>query len=110
MKGPLDPNVAAALSYVGGPVSGVLVLAFSRRLVSDRERFVRFHAMQSTLTFIGVALAHLLLRTLPVVWPVVALPFLVAVCVLWAVLIVKALKGQTYALPFVGEIAAGQLR
>jgi uncharacterized membrane protein len=34
----------------------------------------------------------------------------VGVCVLWAVLIVKALKGQTYALPFVGEIAAGQLR
>ena len=111
MKRRLDPNVAAALAYVGGPLSGALVLAFSKSLVGgERESFVRFHAMQSLLTFLGVALAHLLLRSLPVVGVALALPFLVAVAVLWILLIVRALRGRVYKLPFVGEIAAQQLR
>jgi uncharacterized membrane protein len=110
MRGRLDPNVAGALAYVGGPLTGALVLLFSKSLVADREPFVRFHAMQSLLTFLGVAAAHLLLRSLPVVGRVGALPFLLAVIVLWAMLILRALRGQTYKLPFVGEIAAGQLR
>ena len=62
------------------------------------------------ITFLGVAAAHLLLRTVPVVGRVAALPFLLAVVALWAMLIFKALRGQTYKLPFVGEIAADQLR
>ena len=110
MKGPLDANVAAALAYVGGPVSGLLVLAFSRRLTADREPFVRFHALQSTLTFLGIAIIHLLLRTVPVVWPIVAIPFLIAVLLLWILLIVRALRGQVWKVPFVGEIAAAQLK
>jgi uncharacterized membrane protein len=111
MTARLEPHVAAALAYVGGPLSGALVLAFSKSLVdADKEPFVRFHAMQSLLTFLGIAVLHLLLRSLPVVGVVAALPFLVAVIVLWVVLIVRALRGHVYKLPFVGEIAASQLR
>lgn len=110
MKSRLDPNVAAALAYVGGPLSGAVVLAFSKSLVAEREGFVRFHAMQSLLTFLGIAVAHLLLRSLPVVGVVLALPFLLAVVALWLMLIVRALRGHVYKVPFIGEIAAEQLR
>ncbi len=38
----LAPNVAAALSYILGPITGVLFLVLEKE-----NRFVRFHAAQS---------------------------------------------------------------
>lgn len=105
-----DPNAAAAFAYVGGPVTGLIVLMFSKSLVREREGYVRFHAMQSTVTFLGVAVVHLILRNLPVMGGVLATLLLIATAVLWIFLILKAIKGQTYKLPFVGDIAEQQLR
>ena len=47
----LDPNVAAALAYAVGWVSGVVLLVF------EPNKFVRFHALQSTIVFGGLSLA-----------------------------------------------------
>ena len=107
--GRLDPNVAGAAAYVLGPISGVLVFLFVASLVRDREPFVRFHAVQSIVTFVLAAVVHLSLRGVPVAGSVLATLFGVGVFVLWVVLIFKALAGRIFKLPFVGEIAAGQL-
>ena len=57
-----NQNFVAALAYLGGAITGVVVLA-----VEKQNRFVRFHAMQSTVTFVLVLVAQLLLRNVPVV-------------------------------------------
>ena len=101
----LDPNVAAALSYLGGMLSGIAFL-----ILEKQNRYVRFHAMQSTITFILVLIADLLLMGLGVVGWVLTLPFIVGVVVLWVFLMFKAMNGVQYKLPYVGDWAEQHLR
>jgi uncharacterized membrane protein len=101
----LDPNVAAALSYLGGMLSGIAFL-----ILEKQNRYVRFHAMQSTITFILVLIADLLLMGLGVVGWVLALPFIIGVVVLWVFLMFKAMNGVQYKLPYVGDWAEQHLR
>ena len=54
----LDANVAAVLAYAFGAISGVVFLIIERK-----SAYVRFHAMQSTLTFLAVTV--LLLALVP---------------------------------------------
>jgi uncharacterized membrane protein len=101
----LDPNVADALSYLGGMLSGIAFL-----ILEKQNRYVRFHAMQSTITFILVLIADLLLMGLGVVGWVLALPFIIGVVVLWVFLMFKAMNGVQYKLPYVGDWAEQHLR
>jgi uncharacterized membrane protein len=57
----LDPNIAAALSYGLGWVTGVAFL-----LMEHENRFVRFHAMQSTIVFLALSVACILLQSIPI--------------------------------------------
>ena len=97
----LDANLAAALSYLVGFVTGILFL-----LVEKENRFVRFHAMQSTLAFTGIVLIQLLLKIVPVLGPLVV--FFVVIpgsAILWLVLMFKAYQGERFKVPVAGEIA-----
>ena len=49
----LDANLAGVLCYLLGFISGVAFLVLERQ-----NGFVRFHAMQSTLTFLGLFGIH----------------------------------------------------
>ena len=99
------PNVMAVLAYLGGALTGVVVL-----VVEKKDQFVRYHAMQSTVTFLLVLVANLLLRNIPVVRVMAYLPFGVAVTALWIVLMVKAFTGERYKLPYIGDFAERQLK
>ncbi len=44
----LDQNLAGALAYLLGPITGILFLVLEKE-----NRFVRFHAMQSTILGVG---------------------------------------------------------
>jgi len=101
----LSPNVAAAVSYLLGAVTGIIFL-----VIEKESRFVRFHAMQSTIVFLGVFVVHLGLLGLPVLGRALYFPFMIGVVVLWAILMIKAFNGEMYKLPYVGEIAEHQLR
>lgn len=57
-----DPKLWAALSYALGLLSGAIVLA-----VEKDDLYVRFHAMQSVLTFAAIAFLYVLLPTVPLV-------------------------------------------
>ena len=98
-----DPKLMAALSYALGLVSGLIVLA-----VEKTDPYVRFHALQSVLVFTVIALVSLLLPTVPIVgsWPLVRFLFLAGVVGLWIFLLVKAVQGEAYRLPYVGDVAA----
>jgi uncharacterized membrane protein len=109
----LSPPVAAALSYSLTFVTGVVFY-----LLAD-DRFVRFHAAQSTLVFgilvaLNVALSVLvgLVAVVPGVGGVLVRIVGVAAAltgpvglVLWVALMYLAARGNDYAVPIVGAWA-----
>ncbi len=101
----LDSNLAGAFAYLGGILTGVIFL-----VIEKEDRYVRFHAAQSVLTFGAAFLVHLALASLSLVGSILYVPFILAVLALWVFLMVKAVNGHAYKLPYVGELAAQQLR
>ena len=100
----LDPKLAAALAYLGGVLTGILFLIFEKK-----DGYVRFHAMQSTITFLAVFVFHLMLMGTPLGWMLTG-PLVLGTAVLWAFLMWKAFKGERYKLPYVGEWAEQQVK
>jgi len=96
----LPKNTAAALCYLAGWVTGLAFL-----LIEKKDEFVRFHAMQSIVTF-GVLTV---LAMVPVVGWVLSPFVMILGLILWLVLIVKAYQGEKFELPVVGEFAKKQL-
>jgi uncharacterized membrane protein len=107
----LSPEVAAALAYLAGPFSGVLVLLSERT-----SRFVRFHAWQAIVGLGGLAAlavgllacAFLALLVSPALFTWMYRLSAVAVVVwlvAWGVCLVKALTGRVWRLPLVGAYA-----
>ena len=101
----LDPNVAAALSYGLGWITGVGFL-----LTERENRFVRFHAMQSTIVFGALSLLCLLLQSLLFLGVLLAVFIVIPVsAVLWLLLMFKAYNGEHFKLPIAGDIAERQI-
>ena len=98
-----DPKRWAALAYTVGLMSGVIVLS-----VEKTDSYVRFHAWQSVLAFTAAAALSMLLPTVPVVgdWGLTRVAFRLSVVILYVFLIVKALSGERYKLPLIGDLAA----
>ena len=98
----LDANVAAALTYLVGFVTGLMFL-----LVEKENRFVRFHAMQSTLVFVGIVAVDILLQLVPILGALAVIFVVVPVsAILWLLLMFKAYQGEDFKLPLVGQMAA----
>lgn len=104
-SGPPNPKFLATLAYAGGVITGAVLLA-----VEKNDRFVRFHAMQSVVTFVGVLVIHLVLAGVPVIGVVLYLPFVLAIFGLWVFLMLKAWRGETYKLPYLGDVAEHLLK
>jgi uncharacterized membrane protein len=101
----LEANLAAALSYLVGFVTGIIFL-----LVEKENRFVRFHAMQSTLVFAGIVILDILLQIVPILGALVVIFVVIpASAVLWLFLMFKAYQGEEFKLPFVGQMAAERI-
>jgi len=107
----LDPKLEATLSYVGLWVTGIIFY-----LLEKENNFVRFHAMQSIITFGGltaVSIGLQILRPTPFIgWLFALMAGLVGVAtvVLWVVLMIKAFQGERYRLPVVGDLAEKNIR
>jgi uncharacterized membrane protein len=98
----LDANLAAALSYLLGFVTGIAFL-----LLEKENRFVRFHAFQSVLAFGGITLLWVLLNAVPILGFVLGVLVIIpASAIIWLVLMFKAYQGEEFKLPIVGSIAA----
>ena len=107
----LAPNVAAALAYVLGPITGVLFLVLEKQ-----NRFVRFHAAQSItvgVALIALSIALSILSTVLAFIPV--LGWIVAILlslglglgsfVLWILLMWRAWQGREWETPIAGSFA-----
>lgn len=93
----LPKNTSAALSYVLGPVTGVLFL------ILEKDPYVKFHAMQSIVVFLSLMVLDFVLVLslfLSALVPVVG----ILGFVLWLVLIYKAWQGEEWEVPLVGKL------
>jgi len=107
----LDANLAAALSYLVGFITGIIFL-----VVEKDSRFVRFHAAQSitvgvALIVLSIALSILgtVLAFIPVLGWIVALLLSLGLgllgFVLWLMLMWKAYNGAEWEAPIAGPFA-----
>jgi uncharacterized membrane protein len=112
----LTENVASALCYLVGLLTGILFLVLQPY---SQNRTIRFHAFQSIflhlgliVVFLGLALATSILRLIPfvgvllsfVLYPVISLGFFV----LWVMLMYKAYNNERWVLPVIGALAEKQ--
>ncbi|MBZ5590956.1 MAG: hypothetical protein LAP39_01880 [Acidobacteriia bacterium] len=105
----LTDNVASALCYALGLITGILFLVLAPY---NQNRKIRFHAFQSIFMHvgaIGVWIVFLILSAvsgglLIFVMPLVWLGFFV----LWLILIIKAYQDQKLVLPIIGPLAEKQ--
>jgi len=99
----LEPNIAGLLCYLAGWITGLVFI-----LIEKENKFVRFHAMQSILTFGVITVVWVVLQVLAsIFWPFyfLGVPFWILSVVLWIVLMVKAYQGERFKLPIAGDIA-----
>ena len=106
----LEANVAGLLCYVLGWISGLVFI-----LIEKENKFVRFHAMQSIVTFGAITVVSIALSILGVI-PIIGVVFdiinvIIGVLafVLWIILMVKAAQGTMYKLPWAGNFAEKQV-
>jgi uncharacterized membrane protein len=92
----LDENVAGFLCYLLGFITGIVFLVMEKK-----SGFVKFHAKQSTITFLGLFVISLMIGWIPVIGTLI----LILSLILWLVLMIKALQGKRYSLPIVGKMA-----
>ncbi len=100
-------NVAGALCYVLGLITGIIFLLIAPY---NQNRAVRFHAFQSIflhLAAIAVMIVGNIVLGMLHLWmlsPLIGLAFLI----LWVFLILKTWQGQKIVLPVVGPLAQQQ--
>ena len=112
----LDENVASALCYLVGVLTGILFLVIEPY---SRNRTIRFHAFQSIFAWLASVVIGMALSMFS--YLVVALPFIgwmiyillwtaysLGVLALWLFLMYKAYNKERFVLPVVGPLAEKQ--
>ena len=112
----LDENVAAALCYLVGVLTGILFLVLEPY---NRNPVIRFHAFQSIFAWIAAIVIGMAISMFS--YPIAALPFIgwlvdillwlafsLGVLVLWLFLMYKAYNKERFVLPVIGAWAEKQ--
>ena len=112
--GGIRDNLAGALAYT---FIGAIIFLLVERF--KKNRFIRFHSFQSIFLAVGGVAIGIALRLIFVVLSLIPLlgqllvllismgAFL-GIVILWIVLLLKALQGEAFKLPFIGEFAEKQ--
>ena len=99
----LPENVAGALCYALGFLSGLIFL-----IVERRSLFVRFHALQALMAFGIIAVAGIVVQILPGIGAALSFVLNIVALALWIVCMVQAWQGRRWKLPLVGDEAEKQ--
>ena len=109
----MTDNVAGALCYVLGLITGIVFLVLAPY---NQNKFVRFHAFQAIffhVAFIGIwivetIIAMMLPWSLSVIMSLVGMVIALGGLAIWVWLIVKAYQGEKFKLPVIGDLAEKQ--
>lgn len=111
----LDENLAGALAYILGLITGVLFL-----VIENDNRFIRFHAAQSIalhvafiVLWIVLSVIQIVLGSIPGIGGVMSMLFNILIWMgvglgglaLWLFVMYKAYNHEEFHLPVVGDIA-----
>jgi len=99
----LDENIASLLCYVLVWVTGIIFY-----LIEKDNRMVKFHALQSVLTFLPLSIVYWIISILfwwSGIGYILAMLIGIIMFILWIVLMIKAYQGERFKLPVVGDIA-----
>jgi len=96
----LDENVEAIIAYAGIWVTGLIFL-----FIEKENNHVRFHAMQSLITFFSLFIASSLILVIPFIGVIISSIITFVGTILWFLLMYKAYNGEIYKLPFIGDLA-----
>ncbi|HEY4490597.1 MAG TPA: hypothetical protein VI958_01305 [Acidobacteriota bacterium] len=105
----LDPNLAGALCYLFGCLSGILFFV----LETENKR-IRFHALQSILIFAVLFAISFLSALLSIFTNFVAFQILNSIMwalqfVVWVVMVIRTYQGSTIKIPGLGDFAREQV-
>lgn len=96
----VDANIAGFLCYLLGWISGLALFLIEKDNVT-----VRFHAMQSMITFGSITIICIASSAFHSLG-IFVLPIINIIgVVLWILLMIKVYQGQRYKLPVIGEMA-----
>jgi uncharacterized membrane protein len=100
----LEENLAGALCYVLGWLTGIIFLVLEKE-----NRFVRFHAMQSLVTFLALFVISITVGMIPLIGWIISILLTPVGVILWLILMYKAYQGEMYKLPVIGDFVEKQL-
>jgi uncharacterized membrane protein len=112
----MTDNMAAALCYILGLVTGILFLVLAPY---NQNKKIRFHAFQSIFFHVGMIVVFIvftvvgtILGQIPVLGPIVgllgSLVIWLGAMVVWVLLMYKAYNNERLVLPIVGPLAEKQ--
>jgi len=117
----LEENVASAACYLLTWVTGIIFF-----LMEKDNKTVRFHAMQSILTFLPLMILAWIISAIVTMmifgagmlgavglWGIVSLIIMliwIVMFLLWLFLMFKAYQGEKFKVPIVGDIAENQVK
>ena len=106
----LDEKIAGLLSYALGFISGIFFYVMERE-----NKFVRFHALQSTVWFLALCVVQFILGLLTG-FPVLGILFRflngavgLFCAVSWVYLMYMAYKGAEFKIPILGDVVWNQI-
>ncbi|MGO4110326.1 DUF4870 domain-containing protein [Paenibacillus sp. YAF4_2] len=99
----IDPKVAALLAYFLGFITGIIFL-----VVEKQSRFVKFHALQSIAVSVVFIVLNLILGFIPIIGWLLGLIVTPVGFILWIALMLLALQGKRFKLPYIGDWAEQQ--
>ncbi|RQD72602.1 MAG: DUF4870 domain-containing protein [Halanaerobium sp. MSAO_Bac5] len=100
----IDENLEALLTYVLGWITGIVFL-----FLEKENEYVRFHAMQSLVTFLALFIITIVIGWIPILGWLISFLLSILGIVLWLILMVKAYQGELYKLPIAGDFAEERL-
>ena len=92
----IEPNVEALLCYLLGFITGIIFY-----IAEKENKFVRFHAVQSSIVFGALFAAGIFIGLIPGI----NIIYWLAEVVLWIILMIEAYQGNKFKLPIAGDIA-----
>ena len=109
-SGTMADNIASALCYVLGLITGILFLVLPPY---NKNRLIRFHAFQSIFLHVACIAGGIGIRIVLSILTLWGMFFLVslfwlACFVLWIYIILQTYQGKTIVLPVIGPIAQQQ--
>lgn len=106
----LEENLEGALCYIFGFITGIVFY-----VMEPKNKFVRFHAMQSIIVFLPLMILGFILSSIGwfiFIWgpawlilTIFSWIIWILFFILWLILMLKAYNGEKFKLPIAGDIA-----